>query len=107
MKVRISMARSYTPGIILLVSCLLLPAYVKAEQPGCMEGDCVAGSGTYVYPDGSKYIGEFKDRMPEGKGRLYYSNKSFYSGEFKKGKKNGDRNLLRPEQPALRGRFQR
>ena len=30
------------------------------------------GKGTYTYADGSKYIGEFKDNMLNGKGNLCF-----------------------------------
>ncbi|MFW6016409.1 MAG: MORN repeat-containing protein [bacterium] len=43
----------------------------------------------YFYPDGSKYIGEFKDGKPNGKGTISHSDGSVYEGEVKNGKRHG------------------
>jgi hypothetical protein len=39
-----------------------------------------------TYPDGRKYIGEFKDGKWSGQGTLIYSDGNAVSGEFKDGK---------------------
>ena len=36
----------------------------------CTEGDCEKGRGTKVYPDGTKYKGEFKSGKRSGQGRI-------------------------------------
>ena len=47
------------------------------------------GQGTYTYPDGRKYVGEYKYGQPNGHGTLTWSDVEKYVGEFKDGKPNG------------------
>jgi len=47
------------------------------------------GQGTRTYPDGSKYLGEFKDGKPNGQGTFTFPDGSKYVGENKNGWKNG------------------
>ena len=56
---------------------------------GCVEGDCENGSGVYIYTDGSKYAGEFKDGLREGQGVMTYVNGDIYKGKYKAGKRSG------------------
>ena len=49
----------------------------------CISGDCKNGRGTYIFPSGAKYIGDFKNGEIHGVGVCYYTNKSKYSGEWK------------------------
>ncbi len=48
----------------------------------CVEGECENGKGTYLFPNGSKYIGMFKDGMIHGKGICHYTDGSYYDGEW-------------------------
>ncbi len=48
----------------------------------CISGDCQNGQGTYVYPSGAKYIGEFRDGEIHGTGVCYYTDGSKYSGQW-------------------------
>ncbi len=41
------------------------------------------GHGSFIYKNGDKYVGDFKDDKREGKGILYYKNGNIYDGEFK------------------------
>ena len=36
------------------------------SQKGCISGNCEDGFGTYLYSDGDKYIGKFKDGLFNG-----------------------------------------
>ena len=48
------------------------------------------GQGTYTYPDGEKYVGEWKNGLPfNGRGTFNYPDGSKYVGEFKDGVPNG------------------
>ena len=42
-----------------------------------------------TYPNGSKYLGEYKDGKKHGQGTFTYPNGDKYVGEFKDGEKNG------------------
>ena len=48
----------------------------------CTAGDCQNGKGTFVYPSGAKYVGEFKDGEIHGIGVCYYTDGSKYSGQW-------------------------
>lgn len=40
-------------------------------------------------PDGSVYMGYFKDDIPDGLGVIFYSNGQKYEGEINKGNRHG------------------
>lgn len=54
-----------------------------------MSGDCWNGKGTFEYLNKDRYIGEFKDGLPNGEGLLIFSNGSSISGSFQNGKVHG------------------
>lgn len=62
---------------------------VEKEAKGCVEGDCKNGTGTYIYKDYTKYIGNFKDTKANGYGKCYYSNGDIYIGEWRNHNFNG------------------
>jgi hypothetical protein len=47
------------------------------------------GEGVAMWPDGSKYEGEFFNGMPNGKGTFYYTNGDVYIGQFEYGFRSG------------------
>lgn len=65
----------------------------NARQTGCVTGDCINGYGTYVYADGGRYIGPFKDSLSHGQGKAIYPQKDGttyrYEGMFERGKVQG------------------
>ncbi len=44
---------------------------------------------SYSFPDGKKYVGEFKNGKPHGQGAMAYPDGGRYEGEFKNGKAHG------------------
>ena len=48
----------------------------------CTKGDCQNGSGTFVYPSGAKYVGEFSEGEIHGVGICYYTDGSKYAGQW-------------------------
>ena len=45
--------------------------------------------GTFAYPNGDKYVGEWKNNQQNGQGTYTYGNGWEYVGEWKDGKKDG------------------
>jgi hypothetical protein len=58
-------------------------------QCGCLAGDCIQGPGTFAYPDGSKYDGNFVLGKFEGAGIFYFANGDIYDGNFKENYPDG------------------
>lgn len=58
----------------------------EIDKKGCVEGDCQNGVGTFIYNDGSQYIGPWKNGKKEGEGAFTFGNGSGYKGVWKGGK---------------------
>ncbi|MBL7797274.1 MAG: caspase family protein, partial [Saprospiraceae bacterium] len=56
----------------------------------CNSIYCRSGSGYYDYPDGSRWIGEFKNGVPAGKGICYYAGGDRYEGQWVGGAPHGE-----------------
>lgn len=56
---------------------------------GYYEKNKKNGQGTFLYPDGAKFEGSWKDDLREGFGTYYYTNADSYRGEWAKDKRNG------------------
>ncbi len=67
--------------ILLLLPFAILVSFTASAQ--CVAGNCVNGRGTFVYPSGAKYIGDFKNGEIHGVGVCYYTDGSKFSGEWK------------------------
>jgi len=76
------------PNLIccLLILFLFIPSFLQAE---CISGDCYNGTGTQTWPDGTKYVGEWRDDKYHGTGTYTWPNGQKYVGEFRDGKFNG------------------
>lgn len=75
-----------TIGLVLFSFTMMIAqsnVSVFGEKKGCISGDCINGSGTYIYKDGTKYEGDFEDRMANGKGISHYTNGDIYEGAWK------------------------
>lgn len=53
---------------------------MEAFSRNCNDEYCATGKGTYVYGDGSRYVGNFKEGEPGGEGTVYYANGDKYVG---------------------------
>jgi len=56
----------------------------------CGATYCRSGKGYYRYPEGSIWVGEFKEGAPHGKGTCDYANGDRYEGEWENNKPNGE-----------------
>lgn len=61
----------------------------KYEDLGCLEGDCYQGFGIYVWNDGSRYEGNFKNGERNGEGIYYYPKGAKFVGNQLRGKRHG------------------
>ena len=61
----------------------------KYEDLGCLEGDCYQGFGVYVWNDGSRYEGNFRNGERNGEGIYYYPKGGKYVGNQVDGKRHG------------------
>jgi len=59
------------------------PATLEDVTKDCTRGNCHDELGIYKYGDGTRYIGEFKNGMPEGLGRCEFANGDIYEGGWK------------------------
>jgi hypothetical protein len=62
-------------------------------------------AGTQTWPDGAKYVGQFKDNRCNGRGVLTFPDGTKYMGEFQEGMENGKGMLTWPDGTAYVGRF--
>lgn len=68
----------------------------KPNQPdlgglrNCSASYCRSGQGYYKYPEGSTWVGEFKDGVPNGRGVCYYANGDRYEGQWANNTPNGE-----------------
>ncbi|MCZ2444436.1 MAG: caspase family protein [Flavobacteriales bacterium] len=70
-----------------MMLCLsLISFYVDAS---CISGNCINGTGTFVYGDNSRYSGTFRAGKPHGSGVFIGVDGSKYTGQFVKGFKHG------------------
>lgn len=72
-------------------------------QSGCINGDCENGIGTYAYPDGSKYEGQFTNGKIHGKGTFIYTNGDKYEGQFEQNVANGKGTIFRTDGTSITG----
>ena len=85
-KLRLVTLASVTFGLAPIV------ADAQSHLPPCpsdrneVRTDCTGG---YSYPDGSRYVGKYRDNQRNGQGTLTFANGDKYVGEWKDGKENG------------------
>ncbi len=64
-------------------------ATTNTSGKGCVTGNCTNGLGIYIWSNGDKYEGDFKNGKPDGSGTKHYADKGRYLGEWKNGKREG------------------
>ena len=79
--------------LIRLIGILLLgwgAASAQSSLPACpATGYFHNCFGTFTFPGGNKYVGEFKDSKRDGQGTFTFANGDKYVGGFKDDKRNG------------------
>ncbi len=87
--------------IIIGINSLIL----AQNKTGCISGNCKDGKGTYVFSDGSIYVGEFVNGIMEGFGKLTDKYGNVYTGYFKSNKYNGIGKFERTDGTIYIGEF--
>ena len=67
-------------------------AYAQSNLPACQGSDTTMWSnctGTKTFPNGAKYVGEFKDGKFHGQGTETFASGNKYVGEWRDGSYNG------------------
>lgn len=59
----------------------------------CNREYCESGLGTFIYSDGSEYVGDFKEGNPEGQCTVNYANGNRYTGAWKNNTPHGEGTL--------------
>ena len=68
----------------ILIPLISLCLFSSVSWSNCI-GDCVNGQGTYTWPDGDKYVGQFKDDKRNGQGTLTLADGSKKTGIWQEG----------------------
>jgi len=88
--------------VILLIFGVFFACQSHAQ---CVKGDCFTGHGTYIFKDGSRFVGYFNRGNIEGKGIFYYPNGDKYLGDWKNNKKDGKGKLVYQSGESYIGQF--
>lgn len=75
-------------AVALIISCDQQQQQVNVDEKGgkCIKGNCRYGVGTYIFPNGNRYEGEFRSNVPFGYGTMYYKNGKSIKGKWKWGR---------------------
>lgn len=85
------MNKLFLKVIIITVLSIFLIGCDKTLKGTCVEGDCKSGHGTMVLSNGGKYVGQWKDGVPNGQGIVTINQISYkMEGQFKDGELNGE-----------------
>jgi hypothetical protein len=89
-------------GLVTLFLIFLLPSAANAK---CIKGNCSNGYGTFLFPNGDKYIGDFLSGKPHGKGILYFANGNKYIGHWMESYREGEGRMVFDEGHEYLGGF--
>ncbi len=84
----------------------LLTSALLSAQGKCLKGDCATGYGEYLYPNGTRYVGNFERGKPNGKGIMYFANGNKYLGDWVDETRQGKGRLIFVEGHTYTGEFQ-
>ncbi|MCW8966633.1 MAG: hypothetical protein OQK82_08120 [Candidatus Pacearchaeota archaeon] len=73
--------------MVILTICVSACSVTRSLNFSCVEGDCNNGYGVYVWGDGSRYEGEWKDGLMHN-GTYTWPDGTKYVGKFENGEKS-------------------
>src|SRR6516225_8483883 len=104
---RMSIRNAFIARIALVFGIAWLgEASAQSSLPPCPPSGYVWDKciGTYTFPDGRKYVGEYRDNKRNGKGTYTWPDGK-YVGEYRDGKENGRGTLTLPDGRKYVGEF--
>jgi hypothetical protein len=90
------------PALVIIALLLTLPIF---GQGRCVQGDCQSGKGTFRFPDGATYKGDFKRGKFHGVGILNYPGGAMYVGNWRNSLQEGKGRLTEPDGTSYFGEF--
>ncbi len=72
-----------------LFGLLMMTSMTYAQRGSCVSGDCFEGVGTYIWPNGEKYVGSFSGSQMHGRGAYDWPNGHRYEGDWQLGRQHG------------------
>lgn len=88
---------------LLIIFLHVMPSITLGGE--CIEGDCVNGQGTEIYPAGGKYIGAFSDSQRNGEGTYLFPNGTKYIGGWQNGRYSGQGTYIYPNKTVYVGKW--
>ena len=95
-----------TCGLFFVCSLILFDSSLFAQEVGCIKGNCEDGVGTFRWPDGNIYKGQWVKGVSTGKGTMTFANKGGrYAGGWKGGFFHGKGQRSYADGSYYRGEF--
>lgn len=69
----------------------------RMESESELEDDRMSGRAAHMYPDGSKYIGQWRNGKRHGCGTFVYANGGRFEGQWRDDKREGSGTLYLPD----------
>lgn len=95
-------------ALALIIALAVTNVSAQSNLPACSGSDVLRWSncsGTYTWPDGGKYVGEYKNGQFHGQGTLFWPDGFEYVGEFRNSKIQGQGTLTGPNGYKYVGEF--
>lgn len=89
----------------LAVALVLLMA-ARGEAADCSATPVTEGCGTFTWPDGTRYVGDFHGGFFAGTGKVFFSDGSRLEATFDNASPVGDVVYISPDGTRLSGKFQ-
>ncbi len=89
------------PAVMIETAVAVAPSTRQSEPNPCPAELTVAHwtncHGSYTWPDGARYVGEYVDGRKHGRGTMFFASGEKYVGEFRAGKRYGQGTFTWPD----------